>query len=287
MIRSKDTLFTSNYTLNCKGRIIDLSTPQIMGIVNLTKDSFYDGGKIKNDKDLLNQVEKHLSEGATFIDVGAFSSRPGAQSIDEQKELSILENTCGLIKSHFHESLLSVDTYRSSVSESVINNGCDIINDISGSSLDKNILSICGKYKVPYIGMHSAKNPFDHKIIETNRNITNDVLNYYLDLKQEALNSGIVDFIIDPGFGFSKTMNENFKLLKEMKSLKQINSPVLVGISRKRMIHQTLNSNPNEALNGTTALHMLALNNGANILRVHDVKEAKEVVVLHESYKNA
>ena len=287
MIKSKDTLFPRNYTLNCKGRMIDLSTPIIMGIINITPDSFYDGGKIKNDKDLLHKVEKHLNEGAKIIDIGAFSSRPGAESIDEKTELKKLDMVCSIIKNEHPESLLSVDTYRSSVAVQVINQGCDIINDISGSSMDEKLLSICGEYKIPYICMHSNENPFDHQNIPKYESVTYEVLNYFKEKIDLIIQSGVTDVIIDPGFGFAKSMRDNFKLLKEMNSLKTLDKPILVGVSRKRMIYKTLNITAQEALNGSTAIHSLALINGGNILRVHDVKEAKEVVDLHIAYKKA
>ena len=287
MIKSKDTLFPRNYTLNCKGRIIDLSTPIIMGIVNITPDSFYDGGKIKNDSDLLHQVEKHLNEGAEIIDIGAFSSRPGAESIDEKTELKKLDMICSTIKKHHPESLLSIDTYRNTVAKRVINQGCDIINDISGSSMDEKLLSVCAQYDVPYICMHSNDNPFDHNNIPEYKSVTLDIINYFKEKIDLCTQAGIKDVIIDPGFGFAKSMEDNFKVLKEMNSLKMLDKPILVGISRKRMIHKTLNITAQEALNGTTALHSLALLNGGNILRVHDVKEAKEVVDLHLAYNKA
>lgn len=285
MIKSKDTVFEKKYSLNCQGTIIDLSTPKVMGIINLTPDSFYDGGKIKSDKDLLEQAEKHLSQNAEFLDIGAFSSRPGAQSISEDEELLRIDASVKLIKKEFPKSTLSIDTYRSKVAELVLNQGASIINDISAGS-DENIYKVCAYKNAPLVLMHNHLHAFNHEELLNKEQVVPETISFLNTKIDMATKYGVKDVIIDPGFGFGKTMDANYTLLKEMKALRMLDCPILVGISRKRMIYQTIKSDASQALNGTSALHMLSLLNGGHILRVHDVKEAKEVVDLYLAYKN-
>lgn len=285
MIKSKDTVFEKNYSLNCQGRIIDLSTPKVMGIINLTPDSFYDGGKIKSDKDLLEQAEKHLSQKSDFLDIGAFSSRPGAKSITEDEELLRIDASVKLIRKEFPNATLSIDTYRSKVAKLVLNQGASIINDIS-AGYDEDIFKVCTENRAPLVLMHSHKHAFNHEILLDKQDVVHESIAFLKNKIEKATIEGVKDVIIDPGFGFGKTMDANYTLLKNMKALRMLDCPILVGISRKRMVYETINSDASKALNGTSALHMLSLLNGGHILRVHDVKEAKEVVDLYLAYKN-
>ncbi len=268
-------------TINCKGELIDLSQPKVMGILNITPDSFYDGGRYETDKSILNHVEKMMSDGATFIDIGSYSSRPGATNIDVETEkkrlLPILEL---LIKNFDKDILLSVDTYRSEVAEIALQNGACMINDISAGKLDDNMMNVVAKYQVPYIMMHMKGNPQNMKSLVEYENLVIEVKTYFSEQLKTARQKGINDIIIDPGFGFAKTITHNFELLNKFELFKSFDLPLLCGISRKSMIYKTLGQSAGDALNGTTALNGIALYKGANILRVHDVKEAVECVKL-------
>ncbi len=265
-------------TINCKGNLIDLSTPQIMGILNLTPDSFYDGGKYKSESDILNQVEKMITEGATFIDLGAYSSKPGADHISETEEEKRLLPVVELLIKHFPDILLSIDTFRSSIAKKAVASGAAIINDISGGSLDPNMHKTIGELQVPYIMMHMRGNPQNMQQQTDYDNIIRDLLQYFaqkvIELKYEKVN----DIIIDLGFGFSKTLEQNYTLLKHLKEFKILELPILTGISRKSMLYKLLDTTSQKALNATTAANTIALMNGTNILRVHDVREAHEAV---------
>lgn len=269
-------------TINCKGKLIDLSKPKVMGILNLTPDSFYDGGKYSSDIDILNQTEKMLNEGAAFIDVGAYSSRPNAQhiSVDEEKRrlIPILE----LLLTKFPELLISVDTFRSSIASESITIGACMINDISGGTLDKNMFSTIGKLQVPYILMHIKGTPQDMQNHPVYESVTREVMHYFSEklalLRLEKVN----DIILDLGFGFGKTVAHNYELLKNMELFKTFDLPILTGVSRKSMLYKPLDLDAKSALNATTATHMIALQNGSSILRVHDVKEAVEAVKIFE-----
>ncbi len=271
-------------TINCKGNLIDLNSTQIMGILNVTPDSFYDGGKYKSDKALLLQVEKMLNEGATFIDVGAYSSRPGADDISIEEEKKRLLPVLNLLTAHFgHDILMSVDTFRSDIAEFAIQNGAALINDISGGTLDHKMFDVISKYKVPYIMMHMKGTPQNMKSLAKYDDVVLEVKQYFSDRLKIAREKGISDIVIDPGFGFAKNIAHNFELLYKFELFKTFDLPVLCGISRKSMIYKTLGVESKDALNGTTALHSIALSKGANILRVHDVKEAKECIVLNNA----
>ncbi|MEM9650237.1 MAG: dihydropteroate synthase [Bacteroidota bacterium] len=272
-------------TINCKGELIDLSRPKIMGILNLTPDSFYDGGKYKDEQHILNQVETMLKDGATFIDMGAYSSRPGAEHVAEDEELQRMLPILELILANFPETLVSIDTFRSKVASSSIEMGAAIINDISAGNLDEEMLNTVAKYQVPYIMMHLKGTPQSMQKKAVYNDLIKDLRFYFSEKIKETTSKRINDVIIDPGFGFAKTTAQNYTLLNHLDLFKTIGLPILIGLSRKSMIYRTLQSSPKEALNGTTALHAVALLKGANILRVHDVREAVECVTLIEELK--
>lgn len=270
-------------TINCKGNLIDLTEPKVMGILNLTPDSFYDGGKYKNSDSVIFWTEKMIVEGATFIDIGAYSSRPNAQDISVEEELSrILPVTERLLK-EFPELLLSIDTYRSRVARECLSLGAAMINDISAGKLDGGMLPTVAEFKVPYIAMHLKGDPKTMQQHTTYKDLLGEILYYFSERAAVARAMGINDIIIDPGFGFAKTLEQNYTLLQNLPYFKTLDLPILAGLSRKSMIYRLLNITADEALNGTTALNMIALHKGANILRVHDVKEAVECIKLNEA----
>lgn len=273
-------------TINCKGKLIDLTTPKIMGIVNRTPDSFYDGGQLKSDKDVLLQVESMLKEGATFLDIGGYSSRPDATEVPEDEELQRVVSTVSVILKKFPKTLISIDTFRSRVAEEAISCGAAIINDISAGVLDAKMLGIVSKHQVPYVMMHMRGTPKTMQQHTEYNNLTQDVFDYFSERIAEARSHKINDLIIDPGFGFAKTQQQNYRLFDDLEYFKTFDLPLLVGISRKSMIYKLLGTNPQEALNGTTALHAIALLKGAAILRVHDVKEAEECIKLVRALKS-
>ncbi|WP_029596674.1 dihydropteroate synthase [Flavobacterium sp. ACAM 123] len=267
-------------TINCKGQLIDLSIPKVMGILNVTPNSFFDGGKYNDESQLLIQVEKMLTDGATFIDVGAYSSKPSAEFVSEEEELGRIIPAVQLILKHFPEALLSIDTFRNEVAKACIENGAAIINDISAGSLDSEMLGVIAKYKVPYIMMHMRGTPQTMQSMTHYEDIVKEMLFYFSEKINKARSLGINDLIIDPGFGFAKMIDQNYEVLRKTELFQLLELPLLIGISRKSMIYKTLNSSAKEALNGTTVLNTIALTKGANILRVHDVKEAVECVQL-------
>ncbi|MCC1484445.1 dihydropteroate synthase [Winogradskyella immobilis] len=272
-------------TINCKGQLIDLSTPKVMGILNVTPDSFYDGGIYKNESELLRQVETMLNEGATFIDVGGYSSRPGADEVSLDEELKRVVPIVELIIKHFPDTIISVDTFRSEVAKKSIVAGAAIVNDISAGHLDENMLTTIGQLSVPYIMMHLKGTPQTMNQHTGYDDLVKDILFYFSERIAAAHKVQIKDIIIDPGFGFSKTLEQNYQLLNNLNLLDIANKPVSAGVSRKSMIYKTLNISAKSALNGTTALNMIALQHGASILRVHDVKEAMECITLHNQLK--
>ncbi|WP_369048982.1 dihydropteroate synthase [Tenacibaculum sp. UWU-22] len=269
-------------TINCKGKLITLTSPKVMGILNLTPDSFFDGGKYKNDRDFLLQTEKMLNEGATFIDLGAYSSRPNAAHVSETEELKRIVPIVNLLLKNFPEIIISIDTFRSSVANETINAGAAIVNDISAGNLDKNMFKTIAKLQVPYIIMHMQGTPQTMQQNPTYKNITLEIASFFSKKLNQLHQLKVNDVIIDVGFGFGKTIAHNFELLKNMAYFKKVNAPILVGISRKSMLYKPLKISPKEALNATTAAHTIALLNGANILRVHDVKEAIETIKITE-----
>lgn len=265
-------------TINCKEQLIDLSTPKTMGILNITPDSFFDGGSLKSDREILSRVGKMLEDGATFIDVGGYSSRPDAIHILETEELQRILPVIDSILTHFPDTLISVDTFRSQVAKHAIDHGACIVNDISAGKIDGQMLSTVASLKVPYIMMHMKGTPQTMKSEAHYGNLLKEILFYFSERISEARNHGIVDVLIDPGFGFAKTIEQNFELLNKLELLKIIEKPLLVGVSRKSMVYKSLGITPQEALNGTTILNTIALQKGAAILRVHDVKEAMECI---------
>ncbi|MBU2939460.1 dihydropteroate synthase [Lacinutrix sp. C3R15] len=267
-------------TINCKGKLIDLTSPKVMGILNLTPDSFYDGGKYKNESQILAQVEMMLKNEATFIDIGAYSSRPNAQHISEAEELTRLLPIINLLTKVFPEIIISVDTFRSEVAKQAITNGAALINDISAGKLDQNMMQTVANLQVPYILMHMKGTPQNMQEQTNYKNIIKELIFYFSERVAEAKKLGINDMIIDPGFGFAKNTAQNFEVLTHLELLKIVDLPILAGVSRKSMIYKTLKNTAQDALNGTTVLNTIALQKGANILRVHDVKEATETVKL-------
>ena len=272
--------------INCKGQLLDLTTPKVMGILNLTPDSFYDGGKYSTPKTVLEQTEKMLKEGATFIDVGAYSSRPDAQHITEEEELNRIVPIIELLVKEFPEILLSIDTFRSKVAQETVNTGAAIINDISGGSLDEQMFETVANLQVPYILMHMKGTPQTMKNENSYQHMLQEIIFYFSEKVAQLRELKLNDIIIDPGFGFAKDIAQNFELMNHLSELNVLELPMLVGISRKSMIYKTLDLQPQEALNGTTFLNTVSLLAGTKILRVHDVKEAVECVKLYEQLKN-
>jgi dihydropteroate synthase len=273
------------YTLNCNGRLVYLDEPKVMGILNLTPDSFYDGGQYLTETQILNQVEKMLLDGASIIDIGAVSSMPNAKEVAVEEEEKRMFKTLKSVVKHFPNAIISVDTFRSSIAKQAIDFGAAIINDIYAANFNEDILSICAKYQVPIILMHMQGNPSTMQIKPTYDDIVVDILDFFIQKINLAMRYGVHDVVVDVGFGFGKTMAHNYTLLKYLESFKILNKPILVGVSRKSMIHKLLAIEPKLALNGTSILHTLALQNGANILRAHDVKEAMECINIFNYYK--
>ena len=284
--RRKINEFYLKMTINCKGQLVDLSTPKVMGILNVTPNSFFDGGKYKNESEMLSQVGKMLNDGATFIDVGAYSSKPSAEFVSEEEELQRIVPIINLILEYYPETLISVDTFRSELAQVCIENGAAIINDISAGNLDDKMLETIAKYNVPYIMMHMRGTPQTMQKMTSYDNIVKEMLFYFSEKVAQARSFGINDLIIDPGFGFAKTLEQNYEVLQKMELFEILELPLLAGVSRKSMIYKTLNSTAGEALNGTTVLNTIALTKGAKILRVHDVKEAMECVTLFNKINN-
>lgn len=270
-------------TINCKGELIDLSSPKVMGILNITPDSFYDGGIYKSDSEIITQVKKILNEGATFIDIGAYSSRPNAEEVSEDDELKRILPIVKLILKEFPEALLSIDTFRSKVAKQCIEAGAALINDISAGKLDDRMLTTIANLHVPYIMMHMRGNPKTMQKQTNYDNLVKDVMYYFSERIAAAKALGIIDIIIDPGFGFAKTLEQNYEILNHLELFKIIEKPILAGVSRKSMIYKKLDTSAKEALNGTSVLNTIALQKGASILRVHDAKEAMECIKLVES----
>ena len=274
-------------TINCKGQLIDLTTPKVMGILNITPDSFFDGGKFDSDKKILNQVEKMLSDGATFIDIGGQSSKPNASIVTVNDELKRVVPVVDLILKNFPETLISIDTFNSEVAKACIENGASIINDISAGNLDDNMLETVARLQVPYIMMHMKGNPQTMQTLTFYDDLVKDILFYFSEKVAKARSFVINDVIVDPGFGFSKNMAQNFELLSKLDLFQMLELPILVGLSRKSMIYKTLNTDVENALNGTSVLNTIALSKGTLILRVHDVKEAVECVELYNTMNSS
>ena len=249
-----------------------------MGILNITPDSFYDGGKYKNEADILSQTEKMLTEGATFIDVGAYSSRPGAAHISEKEELKRILPVIELLVKYFPEIIISVDTFRSEIAKKTIENGAAIINDISGGKMDEKMFQTVAELQVPYILMHMLGTPQNMQQNPVYEDVTKDIIRFFSEQIFKLHQLKMNDIIIDMGFGFGKTLQHNYEILSNLALFKNLDAPILIGVSRKSMLYKPLDITANEALNATTAANTIALLNGANILRVHDVKEAVEAI---------
>ncbi|WP_317191604.1 dihydropteroate synthase [Fulvivirga sediminis] len=276
----KDTVFSNKSTLNIGGNLLSLTKPVVMGILNLTPDSFFDGGQHNNEKEALKKASQLLKNGADMIDVGGYSSRPDAIDISTEEEIKRITPTIKNIKSEFPESIISVDTFRAAVAEAAVNAGADIINDISGGTLDDKMFDTVAQLQVPYILMHMKGTPQSMQKETDYDDLLLDIIDFFQKSLSNLHEKGVKDIILDPGFGFAKTVHQNYVLLKNLHYFDSLGLPLLVGISRKSMIYKELNIEPSEALNGTTVLNTMALMNGAKILRVHDVKEAVEAVKL-------
>lgn len=279
-------MFEVQTTLNCKGTLLDLSRPRIMGILNTTPDSFFDGGVFNSVDAALTQAEKMLNQGADLLDVGGMSSRPGAELIDADEELRRVIPVLEALHQTFPEALLSIDTFRGKVARAAVDAGACMINDISAGSLDSSLLPTVVELQVPYVLMHMQGAPKTMQQKPEYKQVVEEVFDFLNERMQNLRAQGLHDIVLDPGFGFGKSLSHNYQLLKNLHIFKLGGAPVLAGISRKSMICKALGVNPGKALNGTTALHMVALQQGANILRVHDVKEAAECIRLYELLEN-
>jgi dihydropteroate synthase len=273
-------------TLNCNGKLIDLTSPKVMGILNVTPNSFYDGGKHTEEKVILKQVEKMLLEGATFIDVGGYSSKPNAEEVSEEQELQRILPVVQNISKEFPNTVISIDTFRSKVAQAAVENGAAIINDISAGNLDVKMMETVAQLQVPYIMMHMKGTPQTMQSLTQYENIVKEMLFYFSEKIALARSFGINDLILDPGFGFAKTVDQNFEVLNKLDLFQITELPILAGLSRKSMIYKTLDTSAEFALNGTTSLNTISLLKGAKILRVHDVKEALECVQLFNQLNN-
>lgn len=282
MTRSKSKMMT----LNCNGKLIDLTSPKVMGILNVTPNSFYDGGKHTEEKVILKQVEKMLLEGTTFIDVGGYSSKPNAEEVSEEQELQRILPVVQNISKEFPNTVISIDTFRSKVAQAAVENGAAIINDISAGNLDANMMETVAQLQVPYIMMHMKGTPQTMQSLTQYENIVKEMLFYFSEKIVLARSFGINDLILDPGFGFAKTVDQNFEVLNKLDLFQMTELPILAGLSRKSMIYKTLDTSAEFALNGTTSLNTISLLKGAKILRVHDVKEAVECVQLFNQLNN-
>ena len=267
-------------TINCNGTLIDLSVPKVMGILNVTPNSFYDGGKHREINSIIHQVDKMLSEGADFIDIGAYSSKPSAEFVSELEEIERLKVVVKELINTFPNIVLSVDTFRAAVAKVAVEHGVAIVNDISAGLLDQKMLPTVAELKVPYIMMHMRGNPQTMQSMTKYDDIVKEITFYFSERIQKARSFGISDIIIDPGFGFAKTVEQNYEVLNKMEVFSMLELPLLAGVSRKSMIYKTLETSAEFALNGTTSLNTIALLKGAKILRVHDVKEAMECITL-------
>jgi dihydropteroate synthase len=280
---AKDTFFKKKATINAGGKLIDLSSPKVMGIINITPDSFYAGSRKNSLDDILSQAERMLADGATFLDIGAYSSRPGADDIFVDEELRRLLPAVHAIAEAFPDAVLSVDTFRSKVAEAAVKAGAHIINDISGGSLDLNMFATLARLQVPYILMHMKGTPQNMVKLANYTDVFSEVFDYFVEKVYQLKLVGVHDIILDPGFGFAKTAEHSYELMRRLDELERLQLPILAGVSRKRMIYGLLGTSAEQALNGTSVLNTIALVKGACLLRVHDVKEASEAIKLWEA----
>ncbi len=282
---AKYTAFSSKNSFEYQGKTLHLEEPEVMGILNVTPDSFFDGGQFSSEKDILQQAEQILTEGAKIIDIGGYSSRPGADDVPPETELKRTLVAVRAISKEFPDALISVDTFRSLVAKQALDNGAFMINDISSGTADPAILDTVASYGCPYILMHMRGTPQNMTQNTNYDNLVEDVYSELADKVNDILEKGVNQIIVDPGFGFAKTLEQNYELLRKLEKFTEFNLPILVGLSRKSMIYKKLSITPQEALNGTTALNMIALQKGAKILRVHDVKEAMQTIELFKMIK--
>lgn len=274
------------YTLNCKGRLLVVDKPLIMGIMNTTPDSFYAGSRYQ-ESDILQQAERMIADGASLLDIGGQSTRPGSERVPVEEELKRVTGTIQAIHQQFPEIIISIDTFQSRVAAEAVAAGASIVNDVSAGSIDPAMIDTVARLQVPYVLMHMKGTLETLQQQSVYENITREVLDFFIQQVALCRKAGIKDIILDPGFGFGKNDQQNLQLLKNLSALQMLRLPILVGLSRKRTIWKTLGITANEALNGTTVLNTISLLNGAHILRVHDVKEAAEAVKLLEAYKKA
>lgn len=273
--------------INVKGELLDLSQPKVMGILNLTPDSFYADSRKQTEKDIICRIHQILEEGGTFIDMGAYSSRPDAEDVSPEEEMRRLRQGLEIVQREYPEALVSVDTFRADVAKMCVEEyGAALVNDISAGDLDVNMFSTIAQLKVPYILMHMQGNPQTMQLNPHYDNPVKEIIRYFAEKIEKLRTLGVKDLILDPGFGFGKTLKHNYEILDKLEELQLFQLPVLVGVSRKSMIYKLLNETPEEALNGTTAVHAIALMKGAKILRVHDVKAAVETVRIFNALKD-
>lgn len=281
---NKDTNFSSDKTICCGKNLLTLSKPMVMGILNCTYDSFFDGGKYTNEKAIIERAENILNDGGNIIDIGAVSSKPGTMLLPIEEERNRLKPIISLLRKHLPDAILSVDTCWSEVAKTVVGEGADMINDISGGSFDEKMFETVAHLQVPYVLMHTRGLPSDMQKNTDYNNIVQEIIMYFSEKLNTLYRLGVKDVIIDPGFGFAKTLEQNYSLMKNLKDFSTFfKEPLLVGVSRKSMIYNLLNTDPNNALNGTTVLNTYALMNGAKFIRVHDVKEAVETIKIIET----
>lgn len=280
--KAKDTFFSKNRSLNCRGKLLNLSTPKLMGILNITSDSFYDGGKYINPEDAMARVRQMVRDGVDIIDIGAASSRPGAGITQADDEISKLIPVVERIREEFPDLILSIDTYHAKVARELVGKYCvDMINDISAGEIDPEMIPTIAKLGIPYLIMHMKGVPGNMQDNPTYQNVTDEIIQYFSEKVNKLRKRGITDVMIDPGFGFGKSSDHNYELLSSIDAFQMFEIPVVAGVSRKSMIYNLLESSSDASLNGTTAVHMILLQKGVQILRVHDVKEAKEAVKIY------
>ena len=273
--------------INIRGNLYDFSSPKVMGILNITPDSFYDGGKFKDDQKIKNHINKMINDGMDILDIGGYSSRPGASEVSISEELERVIPTLIFIKKNFKNLIISIDTFRSEVAKASLIEGADIINDISAGIFDSKMMDVISKFNCPYILMHMTGNPRNMQNSPKYKHTAVEIIQFLAERIKVARKKDIIDIIVDPGFGFGKTVEHNFEILNNLENFKALDAPLLTGFSRKSMIFKTLKTTSDEALNGTSSVNTIALMKGANILRVHDVKEAKECIILYEKTINS
>ncbi|WP_373071750.1 dihydropteroate synthase [Zeaxanthinibacter enoshimensis] len=285
--RKRAAQTSTNMTLNCRGELLDLTQPKVMGILNLTPDSFYDGGRYNDPESIVLQAGKMLNEGATFIDLGGYSSRPGADEVPLEEEIQRVIPVISLLRENYPGVLISVDTFRSEVARKALEAGAAMINDITAGNGDEKMMQVVGEFQAPYVMMHMRGNPKTMQKLTSYDNLLTDIGYYFSEKIAEAHDHGIKDCILDPGFGFAKNLDQNYHLLSQLEVLSEFGFPILAGLSRKSMIYKFLGVDPDQSLNGTTVLNTYALQKGACILRVHDVQAAMECITLNEKLKDS